>query len=773
MQDRKLLGEAAFAVTARVALQLGRESISSSIVAILELVKNAYDADAENVLISFHNLGTDTATLIIDDDGDGMTKQQLEGSWMVIGTDSKRNLSKSLRKRRVLTGEKGLGRLGLDRLCSLTYVQSFTEQDENGIELEIDWRKYEDTSERLEKIKHNLYSILKYTDHPISGETEFKKKGTRLVLVGLKDDWVYDSLLVLRQELALLVSPFGAVNDFNIQLDSGQNLPNINGRVYSTEGLDAAEWKVASEISIIDGVYNVQHQMTSPLYESTFSFGPVPWQNVIRDTGVSEPRCGSLSFEFYFMNRDLEGMSLSRSQIDQFLDSNQGIRIYRDGFRVKPYGEPSGTGDWLNLSMSKVRSPGGVRRSLGAWRVGYNQVVGAVFIGREKNEALIDQTNREGIVEGSAFFDLRRFALHAITFFQTNRQVFEKARGVSNEYESARESAESATTISLNTVEQLRSALDAATGVLGANTTLDDLPESAEIIRNISTLVDEVTSASLASQLAQQKFIRASEEQQEELQRQKDTLGNLASLGILAAAFGHETLGAATLVRNNTVLLQRNIRELMFPQPEVHSKIALNLEDITAGTEQIETFARFTIGNVSKDKRNRKKMFLKDVVDGVLRHFRTTLEIEKRIRIIEDYADNIPPILAFRIDWESIIINLLTNAVWALEDTPSDYRQIRIRIYESDGVLCLAFADSGRGLESGTELLVFSPTFSTKRNERGDVIGTGMGLAIIKNLIEVGHGGTVEVVSPSDIGGAEFRILVPIPKLDERGKQPT
>ena len=100
------------------------------------------------------------------------------------------------------------------------------------------------------------------------------------------------------------------------------------------------------------------------------------------------------------------------SQITDFLNANQGIRIYRDGFRVKPYGEPDGTGDWLNLSYERQRSPQGVAQEpLGGWRVGYNQVIGAIFISREKNTALIDQTNRESIVEGLAFFDLRMFAI--------------------------------------------------------------------------------------------------------------------------------------------------------------------------------------------------------------------------------------------------------------------------------------------------------------------------------------------------------------------------
>lgn len=160
-EQREAIDSTSFAITARVAMQLGRESISNSLIAITELVKNAYDADAENVRIIFWDLDTEHPILVIDDDGNGMNLQQLKDSWMVIGTDYKQFSPRSNQKKRVLTGEKGLGRLGLDRLCEMSQLQTFTEGNPSGIEVEIDWRKYENTSARLESIEHEVYSISK------------------------------------------------------------------------------------------------------------------------------------------------------------------------------------------------------------------------------------------------------------------------------------------------------------------------------------------------------------------------------------------------------------------------------------------------------------------------------------------------------------------------------------------------------------------------------------------------------------------------------------
>ena len=89
IQSRIPIGDVPFSVLARVAMQLGRESISNSIVAILELVKNAYDADAEAVRIRFGNLNKANPLLVIEDDGNGMTEQQLREGWLVIGTSNR------------------------------------------------------------------------------------------------------------------------------------------------------------------------------------------------------------------------------------------------------------------------------------------------------------------------------------------------------------------------------------------------------------------------------------------------------------------------------------------------------------------------------------------------------------------------------------------------------------------------------------------------------------------------------------------------------------
>jgi hypothetical protein len=280
---------------------------------------------------------------------------------------------------------------------------------------------------RLESIEHDLYTIPSLRLDPISNQWRDYPKGTRLILRGLKDAWDAEAISQLRSDLALLVSPFQAPNDFSIEIETGQNWENLDGPVsVSPVLLDAANWKV---VATLDEEDRVEIQMTSQRHETVYHFKPVIWSETIKRMGV-RPHCGPIRMEFYFFVRrdaELAERTLRAKEITDFLKFNQGIRIYRDGFRVKPYGEPDGIGDWLRLAYRRTQNPEGVAQDAkpGNWRLGYNQVVGAVFISHEKNPGLDDQTNREGLLQGKPFDHLRAFSERVIQWFQIQHQTFE------------------------------------------------------------------------------------------------------------------------------------------------------------------------------------------------------------------------------------------------------------------------------------------------------------------------------------------------------------
>lgn len=760
VETREQIGTTPFSVSARVAMQLGRESISSSVTAILELVKNAYDADAGVVRIRFAGLNTATAALVIEDDGNGMSPEELKAKWMVIGTANKAQAKKSGGKRRILTGEKGLGRLGLDRLCSRTRVQTMGRGAAEAVELDVNWQKYEvEGPTRLEEVIHPLFRLDNLKLDPLTGKQRDYPHGTCLVLEELKDSWGEAAIAELHGELSLLISPFSAMQDFRVELDTGGAYSKFDGPVTPDSAvLNNAYWKVAGTI-VADGA--VEIRMTSKLHETEYHLQPVAWSEFAKGEGPT-PRCGPLQFEFYFFHRgelDAPGQTLKLPQLTQFLKSNQGIRIYRDGFRVKPYGEPSGEGDWLRLGFRRTINPEGVKQGAN-WKLGYNQVVGAVFLSRETNLELIDQTNREGLVRGDAFRHLYIFSEKVLSFFEKNHQKFEVGRSKQKP-----SSPDAATTATMTVA-----AADAALKELGElsqklGSLLPAVPGTAEAPpkgEDVRQSFDRVTQTIARSVKALEESVKQETLLRVQTTREKDTLANLASLGILAACFGHETSGWANSVTTNSLWLDRNLKNHFFMvTPDKEIEILQVLTDIGTDAKRLQTFAGFALGNVRPDKRRQRIFCVKKTALDVFAAFAESLQHQKTIETdLKDVPVGECPIRAYPIDWESIFANLITNAMWAITRHPGD-RKIRLTIKETPADFTLTFEDSAFGLEAGTEEQVFDAGFSTRRNNKGEQEGTGMGLYIVKMFVQENSGGTIRAISKGGLGGACFVMTVP------------
>src|SRR3989344_9686545 len=143
---------------------LGRESVSSDIAAIFELVKNSYDADASLVTITFENFRLEDGKqgrIIIKDDGDGMSSEDIETKWMIIGTDSKEREQFSRKRRRVI-GNKGIGRFATEKLCKKVIIISKPREDNQELKLTIDWKEYEKENITFNDIK-NPFEVIEGT----------------------------------------------------------------------------------------------------------------------------------------------------------------------------------------------------------------------------------------------------------------------------------------------------------------------------------------------------------------------------------------------------------------------------------------------------------------------------------------------------------------------------------------------------------------------------------------------------------------------------------
>ncbi|MEH9390521.1 sensor histidine kinase [Klebsiella pneumoniae] len=729
---KKLLNSYAFDLSPRVPLQLGRESIASSSTAITELVKNSYDADSNLVEISFHKLDKPVPVLIIEDNGNGMSPEMLISSWLKIGTENKVRNSIS-DKGRILTGAKGLGRLGIDRLCRRMILQTKTKNSDTILQLDIDWKKYEDSGKSFFDIKHNLYSLpFPYSDK--YGTALKNGQGTRIILVGLKDDWTGYLSKDLKRDLRLLVSPFFAKDEFQIKIadDSEEST-----RLDSSEILDYARWSVSSSINDDDSIsctYKYNNEEVKTINES--------WANFITNR-FSKPTCGSLEFKLYFIPREsVNDMDLNVKHIRSFMDANQGVRIYRDNFRVRPYGEPSGKGDWLDLGMRRIKNPEGMRQ--GNWKVGPNQIVGAVFINRDNNKTLNDQANREGIVENDAYFDMRSFVLRVIEHFELLAVT------------KAQSEIEPRPTVAINNLKESNSKTNDAIIALKKQ-----LNESIKNKKTKNKDLKYIAKNMLKVAEEQEKKTEEFQELVEQIEHVKDTMANLASLGILTVCLGHETKQHTSMSVVNISNLKKMIEGDIGKLDVKKAMVKVNALDNSI--RYISDFAGFALSNVKLDKRKMKKINLRVLVNDVIKIFSQSLN-KSNVEVVKDWDENIDfYVRGFQIHWESIIINFLTNALWALEGKGIGSRciKIAIRINEDKKDIELRFMDSGRGIEKGIEDRIFDTGFSTKKDPKGTATGTGMGLSIVKDFVVGKQKGELKVIAAGELGGAEFIINVP------------
>ncbi|PMK99874.1 hypothetical protein BCT90_02910 [Vibrio lentus] len=752
---KTLIARKPFDFSARVTLQLGRESISSSTVAISELLKNSYDADAEKVELDFYlrDHGA-VSTLVIKDNGLGMNADTIFDHWLKIGTDNKAQIGRSMTKKRALTGAKGLGRLGIDRLCKKLVLYSKTAGMKKAIQLNIDWQQFENTDKSTIEILHNIYEVdLPFSDKYGDIFMDEEQHGTYLVLVGLKDSWTPEFIDTLSNELRLLISPYRGINDFNVDLSVTKSQLKTSRAISSEEILSTAHWVVKASV---DKSGKVKTEFSNNKSGENVTQKPIEWNKWIKNEG-NKPLFGPLSFEFHFLPRDLDSLKklkLRSGDWKKFMDLNRGVRIYRDDFRVRPYGEPTGKGDWLDLGYRRSTSPAAI--SQGGWKIGPHQIVGAISISRDKNSILDDQANREGLVENEAFFQMRTFVVKVIELFE---ELIHRDSARSEETDLSDELAN----IIKKENESVAQALDQmkTTFTKHARKKNKSKPPAQVLFQRIN----EFENAKKRQEVAFFNYYESLKKEKAKLQEEKDTLSNLASIGILTVCFGHEIRTHSGLALENSDEIIDLIKDAKETSYEIDYDL---LNEVTSLVKEsvhyVDNFSKLAINNIKPDKRKRKKTNVPAVFDYIFKLMKETLsqmdvEYFFEFKKIKREEFNVR---SYEIDWESIAINLLTNSLWALEDVGEDKRRRIKIIFERIGgsKLRVSFLDSGCGLEVGSEESIFLPMKSSRRDRTGNSIGTGMGLAIVWTHVTEHMAGSVRAEVESELGGAGFHIEV-------------
>jgi signal transduction histidine kinase len=402
---------------------LGDELIGSDNLAIFELVKNAYDADATTVKISLNNLNSSKQTIIIEDDGNGMSLETLENVWLEIGTDFKRGLKRkpSPKFKRISLGEKGVGRLAVHKLGKNITVETQVMGSAEYNRISLNWEKLitesdylQDTSVDIQSIKGRLFAK--------------RAHGTRIVISELKKEiWQRKDLRDLARKTNSIISPFQQIDSFIVDIEANDH---------------HQDWfeDVKDPFSILeDSLYYFEFELDdnaeikwrykfSP--PRNFNIKPRDLETTLEDSHLKI----SGNDEFYDDNqkhlkgKDLKGIGAIKGRfyvynllapilnafgqtnaIKAFVKENSGVKIFRNGIRVYNYGEPGD--DWLGLDLARVQKLGE--------KFSKNTVIGAIDINMEGSHGtLVEKTNREGFDENHHYKKFRNICNQVFDFFQ-------------------------------------------------------------------------------------------------------------------------------------------------------------------------------------------------------------------------------------------------------------------------------------------------------------------------------------------------------------------
>ena len=423
---------------ARLITMLGDQLIKNELIALVELIKNSYDADASWVKVSFIDFAPDysltaTSKIIIEDDGCGMNADILKKHWLNPATPDKlrrKAVNAKTEKGRILQGEKGIGRFAIFKLGRTIRITTRRQRqdveghfiDEGGdIEntLVYDFSKYDDNflkenGQDKDLFLENLQVDFSQTPPTaivskdiILGTTKRKRKpyGTIIEISNLKTKWTDLRVARVQSEVGKLQPIFSqdTEGDFGVWIYKDNQLHESQDR-YKEQLQNCLENKSVFKVNY--GRYSSTDNIIS------FKINGEDVRLGFKDSDISglkqfkkfntpeyKTECGSFRFEFYIFDFNVDSENPSK----YFLDSDDKkiirehrIYLYRDGLRVMPYGDPED--DWLRIDIAR----GTIRADE---FLSNDQVVGCVYISQEENPKLIDKTNREGLIEDGRALD--------------------------------------------------------------------------------------------------------------------------------------------------------------------------------------------------------------------------------------------------------------------------------------------------------------------------------------------------------------------------------
>lgn len=694
--DLQILVANTFKPRARIIKIIGQELISSDVIALVELIKNSFDANSLNIELKLNNIFSPDGEIIVKDDGSGMTYDKIINVWLEPATPdkkSKTNTSYSNCFERRLLGEKGIGRFAVHRLGNKIELITRASKDCNGtLEdyetiVDIDWNEF--TEEKyldeipIKVVKNN------------SPNTFINSSGT-LIRVTQINPWkntkaVKDAVIKIKS----LESPVKA-KQVKLHKTDEKKDPGITLKITSNDeqlDKDISQIKSLSELiktafysfsAIIDenGKILYDYTFNRPDYQDIKRQVLSKTEDLIKkdvewfEEHPLTPENSPGIFEVNLSAWDLETATLKIAGLSDYyrniIKPNSGVRIYRDNFRVWPYGEPDD--DWLNLDLTRLNAP--KERT-----VSRNQVFGVVHISSIENPELKDQSNREGLIISRQYENFYHLVNATLSVFANERKADKiKIDKIS--------SSKKVTDIVTESLKKLKTKVESNNHSLLYN------PDIDLIEKNYHDKINDVL----------ERYMMA------------------AAIGISYSIPIHEMKLRLTSIKHVIDDLEKN--------PLLQDKYLRQLSEYVKETDDIIKAVTSIMSRQKKQSVDLNKVAenVRILKESELRKY----NIEYEIQNVKDFkVDAVPGLL------NTAVLNVVDNSIYWLRAKRNDFRQKQKDFHpkislmfgtNQDGRKYMKISDNGFGFEDPFELLV-EPYYSRKTD------GLGLGLYLVKEIM--------------------------------------
>ena len=680
-----------------IAELLGVQNFTNAESAILELVKNAYDAEVLNLTIKFNE-----NQLIIEDDGIGMNAEDIKKYWMHIGKSQKKyNIIDKNNKNRVLAGSKGLGRFALARLGESVRLFSKKEND-NSVVWTTDWNS----------------SKLDY-------DNTFNKNGTKIIIDNLRDKWgkrkvenladflqkIYndDSMkikLLYNNEEEVIKKYFlepilgeNCTTNINLFYDSIKR--NLTIEIKSDEFQEEAKKYCPNiDLKFQNFIINLSDELK----------GDFDLDNNEIDTVLTE--IGNFKAQFYFY------IASSTQEMEKFLYKYKiiptplkyGIILYRNAFGISSY---EGNKDWLGLGKRARKSPAAASHPTGAWRVRENQLSGMIEIDKKNNKKLQDLSNRQGLEENIYYQVFIEIINRGIKEFERYRQEIIRKIVKNTKNNLKLEKKESIINKIISNPKSLE------------KLSIDDKKELVTELKNERDL--------------QIKSEKDKKEIEERYKYDVQILNVLATNGLKASSIAHEMKNDRnTIAFNNEYIIDALKEYKMWDILNTEDKTKLEYKNVpylldknTITTKKILLFIDSMLDNIEKSQFQIGLKNIVDIVDKIKEIWKKdyswiNIEIKSDRNIDFELSEDILHV---------VFDNLILNSIQQNEEKQN--LDIKIYIEQIESLIKFKYTDNGKGLE---KKYLLNPKKILEVHETTRKNGHGLGMWILNNTVNISGG---------------------------------